>query len=154
MRRLILPAVGLLALGMAAQASVTGRTNTQTDQAGWFLVDEDSSLKLVYGLPNSDQIALMMTCEPGDPQITVYGDVEPDLVSLKVVDNGPSPVDPLSGGDAYGMTLSADDPGLRQLADHGFLPVRLEGGQARIEATSAERRLASHFLSACTRLHA
>jgi hypothetical protein len=154
MRRLVLPAVGLLALGMAAQASVTGRTDNQSDQAGWFLLNEDASLKLVYGLPNSDQIALMMTCAPGDHQITVYGDVEPDLVSLKVVDNGPSLVDPLSGGDAYGMSLSTDDPGLRQLADQGFLPVRMESGPSRIQATPAERRLASHFLSACTRLHA
>lgn len=154
MRRLILPAFGLLALGMAAQAAVTSRNDRPEDQAAWFLVHAEDGIKLTYGLPDSDLIGLMLTCNPGDTTITVYGELEPDLASLKPANNGPISIDPLSQGEAWEMTLSVTDPGFNTLINQGYLPVRMDDRTGRIEATAAERRLASHFFNACTRQHA
>ena len=151
MRRLILPAVGLLILGIVTQAAVSARGQGPVDQAGWFLVPEDEVLKLVYGQPNSDLIGLMLICTPGDLNIRLYGDIEPDLDSLKTVTDGPTAMDPLSHGAAWSMSLSADDPGLWLLADKGYLPIRTEMGRGRMEATDQEQQLANLFLNACTR---
>ena len=154
MRRLILPALGLLILGVATQAAFSARGQGPADQVGWFLLSEDDSLKLVYGMANSDHVGLMLICNPGDLHVSVYGEVEPDVASLSLAQQGPTPMDPLSQGAAWGMTLSADDPGLWLLADKGYLPIRSQVGRGRLGANDNERQLANRFLNACTRQHA
>lgn len=154
MRRLILPAFGLLALGMAAQAAVASRNPGPEHQAAWFLMRGEDGIKLAYGLPNSDLIGLMFTCRPGEAAISVYGDLEPQMTSLQAASSGPVSLDPLSQGEAWEMTLSADDPGFQTLIDEGYLPVRMEDKTGRVQATVTERRLANTFLNACTRHHA
>lgn len=154
MRRLILPALGLLILGVATQAAVSAKGQGPVDQAGWFLVPEDHGLKLVYGLADTDDVGLMLVCMPGDLRISVYGEVEPDLSSLRPATHGPVAMDPLSQGAAWTMTLALDDPGLWLLVDRGYLPIRTDQGRGRLEATPSERKLANQFLNACTQLHA
>ena len=154
MRRLIVPALGVLILGVAAQAAVSARRDHPVDQAGWFLVPEGEALKLVYGLPDSDHIGLMLTCIPGDLHISVYGEIEPDVDSLKAVDDGPVAMDPLSQGAAWAMTLALDDPDLWLLSDRGYLPIRSSQGRGRLRTTKDERQLAERFLNACAQQHA
>lgn len=154
MRCLILPAVGLLVIGLAAQASVAARSPSPDDQAAWFLLNAEEGPKLVYGLANSDQIGLMLTCVPGSAMIRVYGEWELDLSSLTPISSGPGPADPLSHGQAFEMSVSAHDPGFRHLSTQGYLPVRLDGERSRIQANLIERGLAERFITACTRRHA
>ncbi|TPW02761.1 MAG: hypothetical protein FD125_1913 [bacterium] len=140
------------ALGLIAFAAQSQATNldVQRDVApmGWHLSYEGSLAKLAYGVENSDQLALMMTCEKGQTQAVVYGDVQPASPRL-VRASATSAIDPLSG-DLSGVTrISVRDPALQQLALSGKLAVEADAGQFQLSATPAERRLIGDFFAYC-----
>jgi hypothetical protein len=66
---------------------------------GWHLSYEGSMAKLAYGVENSDQLAMMVTCAPGDRSAVIYGDVLPASPRLAQASmggegrRGPGPVD-------------------------------------------------------------
>lgn len=154
MRRMIQPAVAIGVIALATQAMISAPARPSETTAGWFLLHEGSMAKLAYGLPDSDNIALMLTCSPGDVQAMVYGDVEPMSARLHQTSSGPDPQDPLSGGDAWEMTMPLDDQGLMELARNGHFQVRAEGDLHQISATVRERKLVNDFLGYCTTHHA
>lgn len=153
MKQLILPAFALLLVGLAAQATVSELKSPARDDTGWFLLSEGAGYKLVYGRADSDQVALMLSCDINDGFVRVYVDVEPDIESVRPINLGPVAMDPLSRGEATEMRLSLEDPGLWLLVDRGYLPVRTERGRQRIAANDNERQLANRFLEACARQH-
>lgn len=142
------PAVAALAL--AAFAVQTNATDDQTPAAaGWHLSHEDDMAKLAYGVANSDQLALMLTCSPGDAQAVVYGDMRPDTPRLIRASIGPRAMDPLSAGDFEESLVPLSDPALHGLARDGAMRVRGEAGAARLTANADERHMASTFLAYC-----
>lgn len=150
MLKIAIPAVA--ALGLIAFAAQSQATNldVQTGVApmGWHLSHEGSLAKLAYGVENSDQLALMMTCERGQAQATVYGDVlpaSPRLIKASMA----TTIDPLGGGLADETRISVRDPALRQLARSGKLAVEADAGQFELSANPAERRLISDFFAYC-----
>lgn len=150
MFKIAIPAVA--ALGLIAFAAQSQATNldARTDVApmGWHLSHEGSLAKLAYGVENSDQLALMMTCEPGQAQATVYGDVQP--ASPRLIKASMSmAIDPLSGGLADVARISVRDPALQQLARSGKLAVEADAGRFELSATPAERRLIGDFFAYC-----
>lgn len=148
MMKTVVPAVAALAL--AAFAVQTNATDEQTPAgAGWHLSHEDDMAKLAYGMPNSDQLALMLTCSPGEGQVAVYGDMQPDTPRLARASMGPQAMDPLSGGDFEESFMPLNDPALRGLAEGRALPVRGDAGAARLAATADERHMAATFLAYC-----
>lgn len=151
MFRFAIPAVA--ALGLIAAAAQSGATNSASQPAadgmGWHLSHEGSMAKLAYGLPNSDQLALMMTCEPGRPTATVYGDVQPDSPRLVHASSGPAEIDPLGGGLLDETRIPTADPVLRRLVRTGTLAVDGDGGRFELTATSKERRLIGEFFAWC-----
>ena len=150
MFKVAIPAVAALGLiAFAAQSQATS-VDVQTDVApmGWHLSHEGSVAKLAYGVENSDQLALMMTCERGQTETTVYGDIRPASRSL-IKASMAAAIDPLSGGLSDETRISVRDPALQQLARSGKLAVEAEAGRLELSATSAERRLISEFFAYC-----
>jgi hypothetical protein len=148
MIKVVVPA--LAALALTAFAVQTNATDDQgADGAGWHLSHEDDMAKLAYGMPNSDQLALMMTCSPGDAEVVIYGDMKPDTPRLVRASMGPHNLDPLSAGDFEESTLPLNDAALRGLVEGRALPVRGEAGEARLTASDDERHMAATFLAYC-----
>ena len=156
MFKVLVPAVA--ALGLVAFAAQSGSMMARSglDDApllggamGWHLSHDGAIAKLAYGIENSDQLALMVTCMPGDASAVVYGDVQPLGGRLIQASMGPAPIDPLSGGDAMESRISLHDVGLRALADRGQMDVQGEAGTFSIKANREERRVVGEFLAYC-----
>lgn len=141
----LLPAA---ALALAAFAPAVA-ADPAPQGVGWHLSYEEATAKLAYGLANSDQIALMLTCEPGGGQVASYGDVEPVARSLRKT-SGDVALDPMSGGLADEARLSASDAALTALARNGKLAVRdPDAGRLELTAAPAERGLVRDFVAYC-----
>lgn len=153
MFRVLVPAV-------AARGPVAfvGRSGTGTEPAGtvlggpvmgWSLHHEDAQTKLAYGVANTDPLALMVSCRPGDATAVVYDDGQPD--GARAVGNeGGSTIDPLAGGAAVETRLAVSDPALQNPALPGRSAVRGDAGRLPIAASPDERRLVGEFLAYCS----
>lgn len=149
MLKFAVPAVAALGLiAFAAQSSATN-ADAGTPGMGWHLSNEGAMAKLAYGVENSDQLALMMTCEPGRAQAVVYGDVQPASPRLTRASMGDVAIDPLSGGLADEATISLRDPTMQTLARTGRLTVEGEAGRFQLSATAEERALIDRFFAYC-----
>ena len=117
MLKSLLPAAAALSLAtLAGQAMTTAPTVPGEGAPGWHLLHEGPMAKLAYGLADSDQVALMLTCSPGDRTAVVYGDTQPQSPALTPASVGPQPIDPLSDGEAYEARLPLSDAALTGLA--------------------------------------
>lgn len=154
MSKSLLPVVAALGLAALAGQALTSAPAPSEGLAGWHLLHEGSMAKLAYGLADSDQVALMLTCSPGDRTAVVYGDAQPRSPALTPAALGPQPIDPLSDGEAYESRLPLTDTALTGLARSGRIAVQTEAGDQQIRANRAERRLVQNFLGYCTSSHA
>ena len=152
MFKFAIPAVA--ALGLIAVAAQSRATDAAPDAVaptpmGWHLSHEGPMAKLAYGVANSDQLALMMTCEPGQAQAIVYGDVQPASPRLRKASMTYAAIDPLSGELADEARISLRDPVLLKLARRGALEVEGDAGHFELTADADERRLVSAFFAYC-----
>lgn len=151
----ILAAVGLAAVAAHAATYVPSSPRHGGEAVpGWHMLHEGTMAKLAYGLPDSDQLALMLTCAPGDGVAVVYGDVQPRSAGLILASHEPQPIDPLSNGEAFETRLPLGDAALTGLARGGRMTVQTEAGDRQLTATRAERRMVQGFLSYCASGHA
>ncbi len=151
MLKFAIPAVAALGLiAFAAQSQATN-SDAQTGVApmAWHLSHEGDMAKLAYGVANSDQLALMMTCEPGQAQAVLYGDVKPVGPRIQKASMRAVAIDPLSGGLADEIRLSVEDPSLKQLAQRGRMAVEGDAGAFELTATHEERKLIDEFFAHC-----
>lgn len=150
MRNAAFPVLAILALAaIASQATTRAQPQIETEVAGWHVLREGPLAKLAYGLPDSDHLALMLTCTPGEGAAEVYGDIQPYSPTLQQASLAPRPVDPLSDGEAFEARLPLDDAALTGLARDGRMPVLTEAGERRLTATRDEQRLIQGFLGYC-----
>lgn len=151
MLKFAIPAVA--ALGLIAFAAQSRATNSdaQTGVApmAWHLSHEGEMAKLAYGVANSDQLALMMTCEPGQAQAVLYGDVKPAGPRVQKASMRAVAIDPLSGGLGDEVVLSVESPSLKQLAHSGKMAVEGDAGLFELTATRDERKLIDEFFAHC-----
>ena len=140
-------ALGLIALTARSQASNLD-VQTEATPMGWHLSHEGTLAKLAYGVENSDQLALMITCEPGQTQAMLYGDVQP-ASTRQVKASASTRIDPLSGGLTDEARISLRDPTLQQLALYGRLAVEAGADAFELSASPAERRQIRAFLAYC-----
>ena len=155
MLKSLLPAAAALSLAvLAGQAMTTAPAAPGEGAAGWHLLHEGPMAKLAYGLADSDQVALMLTCSPGDRTAAVYGDAQPRSPALLPAALGPQPIDPLSDGEAFETRLPLTDAALTGLARGGRMTVQTEAGDRQLTASRAERRMVQGFLSYCASGHA
>ena len=151
MFKILVPAVA--AMGLVAFAAQTRTPTYDIDAApvamGWHLSHKGTMAKLAYGVENSDQLALMMTCEPGRSSVVVYGAVQPLAPQLIQAADRSAELDPLSGGDATEVRIALRDPTLQSLASRGVLRVRGDAGDFDLTAAPDEQRVAANFLAYC-----
>lgn len=151
MFKFAIPAVA--ALGLITVAAQSRATNAGAEipapPMGWHLSHEGAMAKLAYGVANSDQLALMMTCEPGQAQAVIYGEVQPASPRLAKASAGPMDIDPLSGGLGDEARLALGDPTLKSLARNGKLAVEGDAGHFELTADGDERRLIRKFFAYC-----
>lgn len=151
MFKFAIPAVA--ALGLITVAAQSRATNAGAEvpppAMGWHLSHEGVMAKLAYGVANSDQLALMMTCEPGAAQAIIYGDVQPASPGLTKASMGPMDIDPLGGGLGDEVRLALGDPTLKSLARNGKLAVEGDAGHFELTANGDERRLIRKFFAYC-----
>jgi hypothetical protein len=152
MFKFAIPAVA--ALGLIAVAAQSRATDAAPEAAmaapmGWHLSHEGAMAKLAYGVANSDQLALMMTCEPGAAQAMVYGDVQPASPRLIKASMKAEALDPLSGGLADEARIPLQAPVLQKLARSGTLAVEGDAGHFELTARGDERRLVQAFFAYC-----
>jgi len=148
MFRFLVPATALLAtLAMAARTEPHPADSGAT--MSWTLSHEGDLAKLAYGVPNSDHLAVMLTCAPG-ATISVHGPVRPDSPALLQASAVAAPIDPLSGELLVDLRLPRDDRALAQLASGAGLPVVNDlDERSLIPADAGARRLARAFLAHC-----
>ncbi len=151
MLKVLIPAVGVLTMVAFAARPATPELELQESPApmGWHLHMEGDLAKLAYGVANSDQLALMLTCEPGDTSAVVYGDVQLADARLERVAYTHTVADPMSNGEAYEARVSVDAKGLRDLANGQGIRLEGQAGMVRVGATPAEQKIVSDFLSWC-----
>lgn len=153
MFKFAIPAVAALGLiAVAAQSRATDaapEAGAAPTPMGWHLSHEGAMAKLAYGVANSDQLALMMTCEPGQTQAKVYGDVQPASPRLVKASMKAEAIDPLSGGLADEARIPLQAPVLRKLARSGTLAVEGDAGHFELTARGDERRLVQEFFAYC-----
>ena len=142
-------ALGLIAVAAQSRATNSDVAPTETAPMGWHLSHEGSMAKLAYGVANSDQLALMMTCEPGKTQAVVYGDVQPASPRLIKTAVTEGPIDPLDGGLADESRIPLRDPTLRGLLQHGTLEVKGDAGHFKLTARGDDRRMVEQFFAYC-----
>ena len=142
-------ALGLIAVAAQSRATDAAPEAGAAAPMGWHLSHEGRIAKLAYGVANSDQLALMMTCEPGQPQAVVYGDVQPSSPRLIKASMTAAPIDPLSGGVTDEARISLRAPVLQKLATRGKLAVEGDAGHFELTANDDERRLVSAFFAYC-----
>lgn len=151
MFKVLIPAAASIALVAFAARTQTLETAApaETPAMAWHLSHEGAMAKLAYGVENSDQLALMVTCAPGDSTAVVYGDILPDTPRLIAASNGPTELDPMSDGDAVETRLSLHDASLTGLASSGSMRVQGDAGRFVLTASPDERRMIAGFLSYC-----
>lgn len=152
MFKFAIPAVA--ALGLIAVAAQSRATDAAPEAAmpapmGWHLSHEGAMAKLAYGVANSDQLALMMTCEPGEAQAIVYGDVHPVSPRLVKASIESAAIDPLGGGLADEARIPLRAPALQKLAQSGKLTVEGDAGHFELTADDKEQRLVEQFFAYC-----
>ena len=150
MFKFAIPAVAALGLiAVAAHSQATNADGADVVPMSWHLSHEGSTAKLAYGVANSDHLALMMTCAPGQAQAIVYGEVQPASPRLIKTAVTEGPIDPLDGGLADESRISLRDPTLRGLLQHGTLEVKGDAGHFKLTARGDERRLVEQFFAYC-----
>ena len=152
MFKFLVPAAASLGLvAFAAQSqSADPRSEANVLPMAWHLSHEGEMAKLAYGVANSDQLAVMMTCAPGDRSAVVYGAVQPAGARLIHASmGGPAEIDPMTGELARESRIGLTDPALRSLVEDGALPVKGDAGRGSLPADKTERRMISDFLSYC-----
>ncbi|MDI6625799.1 MAG: hypothetical protein QME55_13800 [Brevundimonas sp.] len=142
-------ALGLIAVAAQSRATDAAPETGAAPAMGWHLSHEGAMAKLAYGVANSDQLALMMTCEPGQSQAVVYGDVQPASPRLVKASMESAAIDPLGGGLADEARIPLRAPALQKLARSGKLAVEGEAGHFELTADDKEQRLVERFFAYC-----
>lgn len=141
-------ALGLIAFAAQSQGAASESVMTQPVMS-WTLHHDGEFAKLAYGVPNSDQLAIMVACQSGERLATVYGDVRLETAQIVQASHGAQPIDPLSGGLDKEVRIAINDPSLERLAERGRLTVEGDAGRFTLAANQEERRLVRDFLAYC-----
>lgn len=142
-----LAALGLVAFAAQTMATDAGQTSSQVDGMGWHVNYDDHVARLFYGVANSDQLAVMMSCRVGNGEIVTMGAVQP--IAARSSGSTDADIDPLSGELIEMRAMSAHDPAMVRLVRSGRLGVEDEDSKFDLSATPVERQVIRRFLDDC-----
>jgi hypothetical protein len=122
----------------------------------WFLTDaEGEGAKLAYGMPQSDDVLVMLTCQPRSNQVRItllgqiaYADIE--LGDGADARRHPATASPAGVTNAVmsESTVSPDDPAFRRFASRGELAIDAGDG-TRLPLPAADPATARRFMQSC-----
>lgn len=123
---------------------------------GWTYQDDTGEgPKLAYGVPQSDTVVMMMTCQPGDRvvNLSLLGGSPHERLTL--ASNGrkqafaSTPVETPGAGQMVEASAPLAAAPLAQFEETGRLTLVSRGRQAPIDAAPAERGQVERFFQAC-----
>lgn len=127
--------------------------------AGWHLLHEGDRAKLAYGIANSDQILVMLSCAAGDETVEVFGIAAPEADEVVLTSASlSSPIDvrptfdPISGATAIETTLPVGADALEGFRATGRLTLAADTGESvPAHAVQAELPQVQAFFDHCER---
>lgn len=148
----ILGIVSALALG-----SCVSQQAALSDGFAWsYQNNEGEGPKLAYGAPSSDNIVLMMTCEPGSDRVNLSllgGSPQTGLVltsgGAKASLNGEAVVAP-SAGHMIESEIHIGAAPLARFQKTGDLTLVDRGRSVKLNANGSERTGVAQFFKACS----
>ena len=125
------------------------------DTRGWFF-NRDGEVKLAYGTPQSDDVPLMLSCQPGTGRVFLsQGGLRPgDGITLaaggrRTTFYGAAEPDQLNGGVLVSASTSAATPVLAAFRNSGRVGIVEAGRDAGLYATDVERMQIGRFFATC-----
>jgi hypothetical protein len=148
-------ALAALALLTAALAGCAHEKAGMTGYRWSYLEDGSDVPRLAYGRPNSDDVVLMMSCQPGQDRVDVSavglqgqelvlasGRTESRFVGARIEDA-------ISESGVLEARGKASAPALKGFQKSGDLALLAKGDRYSLAAASADRAYVSAFFAAC-----
>lgn len=150
-------ALGLTAAMILAAACAHPAPEAPAAMSWSFNHTQAEGLKLVYGQPRSDNVLLMLSCQPLSGQVEVAVATSDEaagavgLVSRQASFDlsGPPAPTPLAGVGLVMETAAINNPALASFAQTGELSVRTTGKSVAAEARGADQALVAGFFAQC-----
>ncbi|MCG9917138.1 MAG: hypothetical protein MH112_12375 [Phenylobacterium sp.] len=152
-------ALGLMAAIVITSACAHPATEVPAAMSWAFNHTHAEGLKLVYGQPRSDNVLVMLSCQPDSGQVEIAvatADGMPGAVALvsrrvRLDLTGASAPTPVQGVGMVIETTRADTPALDGFARTGDLLVRTSGRRIPASARGEDQALVSGFFGQCGR---
>lgn len=149
MRRTLL--LILLSASLTGCASVTDVQNPFNPAARWGADRNSEGDRLWFGVPDSDDTDLMLTCQPHSGRVEVYaaGGVDRPAVFISFSSGTATSrhfMKRLESDDGYGGFLSVNDPALIAFSETGEIATSAAGRRFRFPPAKA---MAVAFFKAC-----
>ena len=149
----------IIGLGLSCLLTACTHGGYGAVDLGWSLHHaEGEGAKLAYGQPDSDNVLLMMTCQPRSGQVLVSL-TAPDTVGVEAIEisskghssrlPGASAPAMIEGASWVEAMAPATDPALQSFARTGDIAVMENGRAARMPVRQAERATVADFFAEC-----
>ena len=163
MFKILIPAVAALGLVAHAAQSYTAEDGVAaapvmlvaeapveaapaTPAMDWHFHTEGATAKLAYGVANSDQLVLMLTCTPGEDKVSTLGSVRAEADTA----SGQSSYrDPMTGGVLHESEIDKHDAALADLAATGRMTVVSDQGKVAIGSGATDQEAVKAFFASC-----
>lgn len=163
MLKILIPAVAALGLVAHAAQSYTaeeGVAPTLLDSVAtapveiappapaldWHFHKEGDTAKLAYGVANSDQLVLMLTCTAGDDKVSALGSVR---AVAETASDEQSYEDPMTGGVLHEAAIDKADSALNALAATGTMTVETANGMTALGTSASDKAAVKAFFASC-----
>lgn len=144
------------ALSLATVLAGCAHEKTQTDAYRWSYLEPDQDApRLAYGMPNSDDVVLLIRCQPGQDQVDVsalgLSGSEIVLTSGQTESRFPAETleDEMSGGKLLEGAGRASAQALAGFRQSGQLTLVSRDSRHSLAAGSADRGQVKAFFKAC-----
>lgn len=159
MLKILIPAVASLGLIAHAAQSYTAEDGAAalpvTSPVGlapvapamdWHFHAEGDTAKLAWGVANSDQLVLMLSCKVGEDSVVALGSVRALADSAT---GEASFIDPMSGETLHEARIDRNDTALSDLAATGRISAFSARGKVAVGSETGDRAAIGRFLASC-----
>ncbi|MDP1616934.1 hypothetical protein [Phenylobacterium sp.] len=148
---------GLSAALVIAAACAHQTTETRADMSWALNQTQSEGLKLVYGEPRSDNVLVMLSCQPQSGQVEIAittsddatGDVGLTSRQQRVELTSPVAPTPIAGVGVVMEMAASTTPTLAAFAQTGDLEVRTAGRTVGAPARGEDRAMVDDFFGQC-----
>jgi len=130
----------------AAPVRAPAATPVMAPVMDWYFHTEGDTAKLAYGVANSDQLVLMLTCKPGDAKVSTLGTVRAMAETATAYS---TMEDPMSGGVLHESEIDRRDAALADLAATGAIQAISAQGQMAVGSDAADKTAVKEFFAYC-----